>query len=111
MACKTYMFCVIWYHLYNLKNVKNTQGEALLLVTSTFVSYTLENTFGKCDSETSPEIEFYFLKKYVNRKKTVHTHQLITKSFCNLLSATDDKDCNKSVDTSIRIMPGELNKE
>ena len=63
------MFCVIWYHLYNFKNVKNTQVGVLLLVTST-----LENTFGKYDSETSPEIEFYFLKKYVNRKKTVHTH-------------------------------------
>ena len=26
------MFCVIWYHLYNLKNVKNTHGGVLLLV-------------------------------------------------------------------------------
>ena len=26
------MFCAIWYHLYNLKNVKNTQGGVLLLV-------------------------------------------------------------------------------
>ena len=26
------MRCVIWYHLYNLKNVKNTHGEVLLLV-------------------------------------------------------------------------------
>ena len=26
------MFSAIWYHLYNLKNVKNTQGEVLLLV-------------------------------------------------------------------------------
>ena len=25
------MFCVIWYHLYNLKNVKNTHGGVLLL--------------------------------------------------------------------------------
>ena len=24
--------CVIWYYLYNLKNVKNTHGEVLLLV-------------------------------------------------------------------------------
>ena len=24
--------CAIWYHLYNLKNVKNTHGEMLLLV-------------------------------------------------------------------------------
>ena len=26
------MLCAIWYHLYNLKNVKNTQGGVLLLV-------------------------------------------------------------------------------
>ena len=26
------MFCAICYHLYNLKNVKNTHGGALLLV-------------------------------------------------------------------------------
>ena len=27
-----YMFCANWYHLHNLKNVKNTQGGLLLLV-------------------------------------------------------------------------------
>ena len=26
------MFCAIWYHSYNLKNVKNTHGGALILV-------------------------------------------------------------------------------
>ena len=26
------MFCAIWYHLYNLKNVKNTHGGVLILV-------------------------------------------------------------------------------
>ena len=26
------MFCAIWYHLYNLKNVKNTHGGMSLLV-------------------------------------------------------------------------------
>ena len=26
------MRCAIWYHLYNLKNVKNTHGVVLLLV-------------------------------------------------------------------------------
>ena len=26
------MFCVIWYHLYNLKNVKKTYGGVLFLV-------------------------------------------------------------------------------
>ena len=27
------MFCAIWYHVYNLKNVKNIHGGVLLLVT------------------------------------------------------------------------------
>ena len=27
------MFCTIWYHLQNLKNVKNDHGGVLLLVT------------------------------------------------------------------------------
>ena len=26
------MRCTIWYHLYNLKNVKNTHGGVLILV-------------------------------------------------------------------------------
>ena len=26
------MFCAIWYHLYNLKNMKNTHGGVLLIV-------------------------------------------------------------------------------
>ena len=26
------MRCAIWYHLYNLKNMKNTHGEVLILV-------------------------------------------------------------------------------
>ena len=28
------MRCAIWYHLYNLKNVKNTHGGVLVLVKS-----------------------------------------------------------------------------
>ena len=30
------MHCAIWYHLYNLKNVKNTHGGVLILVTKIF---------------------------------------------------------------------------
>ena len=35
------MLCAIWYHLYNLKNVKNTHGGVLLLVKlfSRFLNY------------------------------------------------------------------------
>ena len=32
--CVNVVRCAIWYHLYNLKNVKNTHGEVLFLVKS-----------------------------------------------------------------------------
>ena len=32
MALAYVMFCAIWYHLYNLKNMKNTHGGVLHLV-------------------------------------------------------------------------------
>ena len=35
------MRCTIWYHLYNLKNAKNTHGGVLILVTSRFQPATL----------------------------------------------------------------------
>ena len=38
------MFCVIRYHLYNLKNVKNTYGGVLLLVHSSKCYFTKSNT-------------------------------------------------------------------
>ena len=42
------MLCVILYHLYNLKNVKNTHGRTLLLI--------------KTKSNTPPWVFFTFLK-------------------------------------------------
>ena len=32
-CCSIVVRCAIWYHLYNLKNVKNTHGGVLILVT------------------------------------------------------------------------------
>ena len=43
------MFCAIWYHLYNFKNVKNTHGGVLLLVKSS-------------KSKTPPWVFFTFFK-------------------------------------------------
>ena len=37
------MLCAIWYHLYNLKNVKNTHGGVILLVKLQFC-FTKSNT-------------------------------------------------------------------
>ena len=33
------MLCAIWYHLYNVKNMKNTHGEVLLLKVSLLHGY------------------------------------------------------------------------
>ena len=37
------MFCVIWYHLYNLKNVKNIHGGVLLLIKLQVTSQMIKN--------------------------------------------------------------------
>ena len=47
------MLCAIWYHLYHLKNVKNTLGGVLLLVQ-------LQAT----ESNTPPWVLFTFFKLY-----------------------------------------------
>ena len=46
------MHCAIWYHLYNLKNVKNTHGGVLLFVT--FQAFT--------ESNIPPWVVFTFFK-------------------------------------------------
>ena len=35
------MRCAIWYHLYNLKNLKNADGGVLILVPATLLKLTL----------------------------------------------------------------------
>ena len=52
------MRCTIWYHLYNLKNVKNTHGEVLVLVKL----QALACTFTK--SNTPPWVFFTLFKLY-----------------------------------------------
>ena len=49
------MLCVIWYHFYNLINMKNTHGGVLLLVM-------LQAYFTK--SNTPPWLFFAFTKLY-----------------------------------------------
>ena len=50
------ILCMIWYHLYNLKNVKNTHGQMLLLVKL----QALACNFTK--SNTPPWVFFTFFK-------------------------------------------------
>ena len=39
------IFCAIWYHFYNLKNVKNIHGGVLLLVRLQALSYIRKTYF------------------------------------------------------------------
>ena len=46
------MFCAIWYHLYNLKNVKNTHGGVLLLVLKVTLLHGCFSRFLNCTNGT-----------------------------------------------------------
>ena len=59
------MLCAIWYHLYNLKNVKNTHGGVLLLVKL----QALACKFAKSDSAWMFFAFFYIVKMVRNRAK------------------------------------------
>ena len=52
------MLCAIWYHVHNLKNVKNTHGRVLILVK--FQAETCNFT----KSNTPPWVFFTFFKLY-----------------------------------------------
>ena len=69
------MFCSIWYHLYNLKNVKSTHGGVLLLLKVTLLhgcfSHFLNCTNGTKSHNTShinlfSVLEAPLLNKYSN---------------------------------------------
>ena len=71
------MRCAIWYHLYNLKNVKNTHGEVLFL--AKLQAFSLQLYYTK--SNTSPWMFSSFLN-YTNGTKSrktsrLHTHKNI----------------------------------
>ena len=57
------MLCAIWYHLYNLNNVKNTHEKNLLLVTLRLVTFSNK-------SNTSPWVFFTFFKIVQNDIKS-----------------------------------------
>ena len=58
---------------------------------------------GKCNSENeiSPEPEFISPKKYA-KQTTLNTHALIIENRFDVLSASGDEDCNKSVSTPVK---------
>ena len=62
------MFYAIWYHLYNIKNVKNTQGGVLILVKLQ------PETCNSTKSNTPPWMFFTFLK-FTNDTKSRNASQ------------------------------------
>ena len=59
------MLCAIWYHLYNLKNVKNTHGGVLLLVIQLQFFEQQNNIVLHFFSRIK---DFFFKKKYYFKK-------------------------------------------
>ena len=56
------MYCVIWYNLYNLKNVKNTHGGVLFLVPKVTLLQGCFLSFLNCTNGTkSPKASHIFL--------------------------------------------------
>ena len=58
------MLCAIWYHLYNLKNVKNTHGKVLLLVKlhhSSMAAFTFLNSANGTKSRKASHVGEYSL--------------------------------------------------
>ena len=67
------MLCTIWYHLYKLKNVKNTQGGVLLLVNLLKVIL-LHGCFSRfliCANGTEPRKASHMIKFAFNDLATV----------------------------------------
>ena len=64
------MLCAIWYHLDNLRNVKNTHGRVLLLVAYNFTK-----------GNTPPWVFFHFFKivQMVPNRATHHIYSMIFK--------------------------------
>ena len=61
------MFSAIWYHLYNLKNVKNIHGEVLLLVkmqAKKSLQLLVKKASNFTKSKTPPWLVFMFFKLY-----------------------------------------------
>ena len=73
--------CAIWYHFYNLKNVKNTHGGVLILVKlqASACNFTKINT--------PPWVFFTFLKLY----KRYQIAQRITFTYSKSSIETPDK--------------------
>ena len=84
------MLCVIKYHLHDLKNVKNTHGELVLLVKLQAVG----STNGTKSRKAPPHISYTELRLW-----TLLKHVFSFTRLCNSCSST--KDSIRGSDTSV----------
>ena len=56
------MLCTIWYHLYNIKNVKNTHGGVLLLVLKVTPFHGCFSRFLNCSNDNKPRKATHMVK-------------------------------------------------
>ena len=75
-------------------------------------SPSLGKTIEKCNSENeiSPEPEFISSKKCA-KQTTLSTHAFITKNCVDVLRASGDEDCNKSVSMPVKLLKQRPNKD
>ena len=92
-SSKYVMFCAIWYHLFNLKNVKNTHGGVLFLVklNASACNFTICNT--------PPWVLLRFLNctKGTKSRKTSHM-KILPSTNLNRRVATESS-LSKNMDT------------
>ena len=62
------MLCAIWYHFYNLKDVKNTHGGVLLLVKSQGVFFTFLKLYKWYQITQSRTNEMQYWAEMVNKE-------------------------------------------
>ena len=88
------MFCAIWYHFYNLKNVENSHGGVLLLVK-------LQKAYNFTKSNTPPWMFFMFFKLYkcYQIAQSIAFVELFWKRFQN-----QNPRVNSKIDTDLKLL-------
>ena len=87
-VCLISSLCTIWYHLHNLKNVKNTHGGVLLLVKLQ------ASTCNFTKSNALPWVFFTFFKLYKR-------HQIAQHSALYLSESASSENYSRSLDTEV----------
>ena len=78
------MRCAVWYHLYNLKNVKNIHGGVLLKVTLLHGCF---SRFLNCTNRTKPWSAPYIIRKPFNIGESKACHLVLISTLLRPLSS------------------------